>query len=346
MSFWHHAVHECRFPARVGVPKLPFIPAPLRLQAASIAASMTASIAAPIPRPFPSPSTVNPLESVAIVRPQTTAIPLICDSPHSGTAYPGDFRFAVALADLRRCEDTHVEALWADVPAVGGTLIHARFPRSYLDPNRACNDIDVAMLSEPWPEEAKPSAPCVNLGNGLVFSKTTTFQDIYDRRLSVTEVQRRIETCWRPYRRALGDAVQHALGTFGRAWHLNLHSMPSNAYERLGRTSKVPLADVVLGDLHGQSCSPEFTARVAGAFRSRGYSVAVNDPYAGQDLVRQHGRCGSGCDSLQVEINRKLYLDEDTRQPLANFERARHDIGRVLSLIASDIQAALACRPD
>lgn len=289
---------------------------------------------------------MNPFESVAIVRPHTAAIPLICDSPHSGTAYPGDFRFAVDLADLRRCEDTHVEALWADVPAVGGTLIHARFPRSYLDPNRARNDIDGAMLSEPWPEEAKPSAPCMNLGNGLVFSKTTTFKDIYDRRLSVAEVQRRIETCWQPYRRALGDAVRQALDTFGRAWHLNLHSMPSNAYERLGRTSTVPLADVVLGNLHGQSCSPDFTACVAGAFRSQGYSVAVNDPYAGQDLVREHGRSGSGCDSLQVEINRKLYLDEDTRQPLARFTQVREDIGRVLSEIASGLRAELHSQAD
>ena len=285
-------------------------------------------------------------ESVAIVRPHATAIPLVCDSPHSGTAYPGDFRFAVDLADLRRCEDTHVEALWADVPAVGGTLLHARFPRSYLDPNRARNDIDEAMLDEPWPEEVRPSAPCVNLGNGLVFSKTTTFKEIYDRRLSVGEVQRRIDTCWRPYRRALADAVQQATAAFGHAWHLNLHSMPSNAYERLGRTSAVPLADVVLGNLHGQSCSPEFTACVANAFQAQGYSVSVNDPYAGQDLVREHGRPGRGCESLQIEINRRLYLDEDTRMPLPRFGRVREDIGRVLEAIAIHLRAQLGCQPD
>ena len=290
-------------------------------------------------------SILDPFDKVAIERPHGAAIPLVCDSPHSGTAYPGDFRFAVDLADLRRCEDTHVEALWRDVPAVGGTLIHARFPRSYIDANRACNDIDAAMLSEPWPEEVRPSAPCVNLGNGLVFSKTTTFREIYDRRLSVHEVQRRIETCWRPYRRALGDAVQQATATFGRAWHLNLHSMPSNAYERLGRKSSVPLADVVLGDLHGQSCSPRFTACVAAAFRSCGYTVAVNDPYAGQDLVREHGRPGSGCDSLQIEINRRLYLDEDTREPLARFAQVRDDIGRVLEAIANTIRAELGSQP-
>ena len=320
MSFWHHGVRNCRFPGRRGLPKLRF----LRPSCAS---------------------TLNPSESVAIVRPHANAIPLICDSPHSGTAYPADFRHAVDLGDLRRCEDTHVEALWADTPAVGGTLIHARFPRSYIDANRASNDIDVAMLSEPWPGEVQASGPCVKLGNGLVFSKTTTFRDIYDRKLSVAEVQRRIDTCWQPYRRALNDALQHARTAFGRAWHLNLHSMPSNAYERLGRVSDVPLADVVLGDLQGQSCSPGFTACVAGAFRSLGYSVALNDPYAGQDLVRTHGRPGNGCESLQIEINRKLYLDEDTREPLGRFAQVRSDIGRVLEAIATTLRAELGSQP-
>ena len=35
---------------------------------------------------------------------------IVVDSPHSGTAYPGDFDYACPLADLRGAEDTHVEA--------------------------------------------------------------------------------------------------------------------------------------------------------------------------------------------------------------------------------------------
>jgi N-formylglutamate deformylase len=285
---------------------------------------------------------VNPLSQVAVVHPQAEPIALVCDSPHSGTIYPTDFRHAVALSDLRKCEDTHVEALWADAPAVGATLIHARFPRSYIDVNRACNDIDVAMLSGPWPGEARPSQPCIRLGNGLVFSKTTTFTDIYDRRLEAEELQRRIDSCWLPYRTALSEALHGALARFGKVWHLNLHSMPSNAYERLGRVSSVPLADIVLGDLGGTSCSPRFTHCVAEAFRTLGYSVAVNDPYAGQDLIRVHGQPGAGLESLQVEINRKLYLDEDTREPTHRFPRLRVDLGRVLRIVADFIHKELA----
>ena len=284
---------------------------------------------------------MNPRLNLALVLPQTEPIPLVCDSPHSGTTYPDDFGHSVALTDLRKCEDTFVDALWADVPHVGGTLIHAHFPRSYIDPNRACTDIDVAMLSEPWPGHVQASERCLTLGNGLVFSKTTTLADIYDRKLDAAEVQRRIDSCWKPYRHALGTALHHTKATFGWAWHLNLHSMPSNAYERLGRMSATPLADVVMGDLQGHTCSPGFLGCATEAFRARGYRVSINDPYAGQDLIREHGQPGIGCESLQIEINRKLYLDEETRQPNARYARTRDDVGHVLRVIAAFIQAEL-----
>lgn len=293
------------------------------------------------PSRSPCATALKPAPNLATVLPRTTPIALICDSPHSGTAYPDDFRHSVALTDLRKCEDTFVDTLWADVPQVGGTLIHAHFPRSYIDANRACTDIDVAMLSDPWPGRAQPSERCIRLGNGLVFSKTTTLADIYDRKLSAGEVQRRIECCWKPYRSALSEALWDAKCAFGRAWHLNLHSMPSNAYERLGRVSATPLADVVLGDLQGRTCSPGFLSCVADAFRALGYQVSVNDPYAGQDLIREHGQPDTGCESLQIEINRKLYLDEETREPNARYARTQEDVSRVLRGIAAFIQAEL-----
>ena len=287
---------------------------------------------------------LNPHQNFVIVPPVTEPIALVCDSPHSGTAYPADFGYSVAFADLRKCEDTLVDDLWSDVPNVGGTLIHARFPRSYIDVNRACTDIDVAMLSEPWPGEVQASERCVALGNGLVFSKTTTLADIYDRKLGIGEVQRRIDACWTPYRLALSQALDDTKAAFGRVWHLNLHSMPSNAYERLGIVSTTPLADVVIGDLRGRSCSPGLTRCVAEAFRALGYRVSLNDPYAGQDLIRTHGQPDKGCESLQIEINRALYLDEHTREPNARYSRTRDDIRRVLRVIATFVRAELDCQ--
>ena len=286
-----------------------------------------------------------PAAPVQVLHPQTdTALALVCDSPHSGTDYPTDFGYAVATADLRRCEDTHVHWLWDAVSRVGGTLVHATFPRSYIDPNRDEQDIDPAMLADAWPGATTPTARTLELGMGLVPSHTPTHQPIYARRLSAQEVAHRIAHYWRPYRRAVAQALE-AAAPRGPRWHLNLHSMPSNAYERLGRVAPGPLADVVLGDLHGRSCSGAFTQCVAQAFRQRGYSVAINDPYAGQDLLREFGAPSQGHESLQIEINRAIYLDEHTRELLPRASRVREDIADLLHDIAIYIRSACPTHP-
>lgn len=284
------------------------------------------------------------VEPVQVLPPAAPTIALVCDSPHSGTDYPSDFDYSVDSADLRKSEDTHVHWLWGAVPQVGGTLVQATFPRSYIDVNRHTQDIDVRMLADAWPGEVNPSERCLALGNGLVFSHTPTMTPIYTRRLTAREVAHRIDHYWKPYRHALKQALLFAAAADGRRWHLNLHSMPSNAYERLGRQAPGPLADVVLGDLNGRSCSANFIAAVAAAFRQRGYSVAMNDPYSGQDLLREFGHPAQGHESLQIEINRALYLNEQTRALLPSATGLREHIGEVLQDIALFIRSASTAR--
>jgi N-formylglutamate deformylase len=275
---------------------------------------------------------------VHVIEPLVPAIALVCDSPHSGTHYPDDYGYSVDLADLRKSEDTHVQWLWDAVPQVGGTLVYATFPRSYIDVNRHLGDVDVAMLADAWLEPVSPTARSMALGNGLVSSLTTSRQPIYARRLTASEVAQRIDRYWRPYRAALASALANA-GQGGPRWHLNLHSMPSNAYERLGRVAPGPLADVVLGDLNGVSCSTAFVEQVAQAFRHCGYTVSVNDPYAGQDLLRQFGNPQRGHESLQIELNRAIYLNEQTRELLPGATQVRQDIAGVLTDLAAHIRS-------
>src|SRR3546814_4045994 len=69
--------------------------------------------------------------------------------------------------------------------------------------------------------------------------------------------------------------------------------------------------DMVIGDLDGQSCDPAFTAFVAERLRALGYSVAVNDPYKGAEIIRMHGRPAEGRHSLQIEMKRALSRSEE-----------------------------------
>ncbi|HSV47105.1 MAG TPA: N-formylglutamate amidohydrolase [Ramlibacter sp.] len=262
------------------------------------------------------------------------ALPLVCDSPHSGTRYPQDYRHAVERRALRMGEDTHIERLWGHAPELGATLVQAHFPRTYIDPNRSLSDLEPSMIAGRWPGEEQPGARTLALGMGLVWRQTPTRLPIYDRLLSVNEVQRRIDTCWRPYHAALQQACDQAVERWGACWHLNLHSMPSNAYERLGLPGHRKLADFVLGDLKGRSCDPGFRNWVGQVIREHGYQVSINDPYEGQELVRAHGRPAEHRHSLQIEVNRALYMDEATREPHQGFERLRADIASMLVAIA------------
>lgn len=269
------------------------------------------------------------------------AVPLVCDSPHSGTQYPRDFRHSVPLDLLRRCEDTHVASLWSAAPAAGAPLLAARFPRTYIDVNRSLTDLDAELLAEPWPDALQPGEK-TRLGRGLVWRMVDARTPIYDRPLGVAEVRARIENCYVPYHQALTILIDEALARFGAVWHLNLHSMPDDAYERMGMAGDRPLADFVLGDRDGTTCEPVFVALVEEQLRSFGYSVARNDPYKGMDLISRIGRPAQRSHSLQIEIRRPIYMDEATREPHAGFWQVQRDLTRLMGVLAAYVKARSA----
>ena len=275
--------------------------------------------------------------AVTVRMPEGTALPLVLDSPHSGTQYPADFGHKVPLARLRHGEDTHVDALWADAPAHGATLIAADFPRTYIDANRALADLDPAMLAGPWEQPLMPSEKS-RLGVGLVWSRLDAATPMYDRLLTPAEVRGRIERCWKPYHAALQSAIDAAARDFGAVWHLNLHSMPNNAYERLGKTAPHPLADFVLGDRDGTTCEPEFVALIEDTLRAQGYSVARNDPYKGVELIARIGQPAMRRHSLQIEIRRPIYMDEATREPNGGFAELRANLSALTREIAAYVR--------
>lgn len=280
-------------------------------------------------------------EPFTLLAPTAAAVPLVCDSPHSGTSYPSDYDHAVPRALLRRGEDTDVEALWQAVPAVGGTLLAAHFPRTYIDVNRTEDDLDPELLDGPWPTPLNPGEK-TRLGFGLVWRNIAAGRPIYQRPLTVAEVRNRIDSYYRPYHAALSRAIQDTARRFGGVWHLNLHSMPDDAYQRLQIVSPHPLADFVLGDRDGTTCEPGFVDLVESELRGRGYTVARNDPYKGVQLIARIGQPARGRHSLQVEIRRPLYMDEATRERNANFGQVQEDLTSVLRTLAAYVKNAVA----
>lgn len=268
---------------------------------------------------------------LTLTPPAVPALPIVVDSPHSGTDYPPDFGSVLEGLALRQGEDTWVHELWGSAPAHGATLLAAHFPRAYIDPNRSLRDIDAALLDAPWPGPTEPGRK-TELGIGLVW-RLMDGQPIYDRLLGVAEVQERIERCWRPYHAALAAALATAAASQGPRWHLNAHSMPDDSYRRLGLPDK-PLADVVLGNLDGSTCDEATMALIEDALRGAGYSVARNDPFKGVEIIRDSGRPERGWHALQVEVKRSLYMDE-RREKNAGFDRLQRAIDGALAALAA-----------
>jgi N-formylglutamate amidohydrolase len=251
--------------------------------------------------------------------PEGDELPLVFDSPHSGSLYPPDFAFRCEFAALRRAEDAYVDEFYESAPAAGATLIAALFPRSYLDPNRAVDDLDSALIEGSWPVPLRPSVR-TRAGLGLVRRLARPGLAIYDKKLAIAEVLSRIERCHRPYHRILDETSERLYRKFGVVWHINCHSMPAPS----GRLED---ADFILGDRDGTTCAPELTRFVAGVLRRRGYRVYLNEIYKGVEIVRRQGRPAQGRHSLQIEVARRLYMDERSLEKTAGFARLKAGIG-------------------
>jgi N-formylglutamate amidohydrolase len=267
---------------------------------------------------------------------EATLAPVVLDSPHSGSHYPEDFRHAAPIEAVRRVEDALVDELFAQAPYHGAPLLAALFPRSYIDPNRHEADIEPGLLADAWPHDLKPSARSER-GLGLIRSLLRPDLPLYDRRLTSAEVVRRIERYHRPYHAELKRLLDRAAARFGAVWHVNCHSMKAAGRGRASRSS--PRADMVLGDGDGRTCDSDFPQLVRERLEDLGYSVRLNDPFKGAELVHRYSDPVGGRHSLQIEVNRRLYFDAETLRPTEGFAALKADLGRLIATVADYARA-------
>ena len=247
-------------------------------------------------------------EVLIVHGPEHPQQPLVLDSPHSGYQMPSDFRATLPAADLRDGEDCFIDELWMPAIGQGIPLLAAQFPRTYLDPNRHAGDIDLDLLDGGvWPGEHVPSGKA-RIGKALLWRTLDDGRPLYDRRLTVAEVQARIERYHRPYHAALRALLDRSHARFGVVYHLNCHSMNAVSGSMGEGGPGVPRADMVLGDRDGTTCDPAFTDFVRSTLAGFGYEVKVNDPFKGVELVRAYSNPAQGRHSLQLEVNKRLYM--------------------------------------
>jgi len=268
-------------------------------------------------------------EPFRIARPKEQTAPFVFASPHSGRLYPADFvaRSCLTPLALRRSEDAFADELFESAVEWGAPLIAARFPRVFLDVNRAASELDHSMFDDALQVEVGAPSARVAAGLGVIPRIVRDGAEIYRGRLSPADAEERLARLYRPYHAALTGLIDETRARFGVAILVDCHSMPAAA----------SIPDIVLGDRYGASASSALMRHAELALEAFGFSTARNTPYAGGYTTLLYGRREQGVHALQIEVNRTLYLDEARIERLACFAETRARLGKALGkLVAVD----------
>ena len=264
--------------------------------------------------------------------PQKRFSPIVLASPHSGYFYPSDFLKMVRLpiSELRRSEDCFVDELFADGPDIGVPLLSALFPRCLVDVNRSPNELDPKLLKGTLPFYADVESSRVRAGIGVIPRLAASGAEIYSSKLPVFVARERLLRFYFVYHRMLRDILASTRNAFGSVILLDCHSMPST--KRPGSLAIGP--DIVLGNQYGKSCSHGLIEEVERIFCASGYTVERNTPYAGGFVTNFYGKPECGYEVLQIEINRALYMNEQTFCRNRMFSKVKKDMTTLIKKVS------------
>jgi N-formylglutamate amidohydrolase len=131
-----------------------------------------------------------------------------------------------------------------------------------------------------------------------------------------------------PHHEAFRKAVEEELIQTGSALIIDCHSFPSVPlpYE-LDQNPERP--DICIGT-DAFHTPVELSDRLKNEFSEMGYSVELNAPFSGAIVPQQFYQTNAAVKSVMIEVNRGLYMNEETIEKTAAFTNVRRDIASAL----------------
>ena len=240
--------------------------------------------------------------------------------PHSSTSIPEEYLddFVLSGADLteeiRLMTDWYTSGLFAPAVSALGKSVEFPVSRLLVDPERFPDD-DQEMMSK--------------VGMGVLYQKTSHGNPLRaagtDQGLRRTEL---LERFYHPHHQVLTRETEEELTRSGSVLIIDCHSFPSIAlpYE-LSQHSERPSICIGTDKYHTESW---FADDVCREFESKGYSVALNTPFAGALVPLKFYQANRSVRSIMIEVNRSLYMDEATTEKNSKFNKVSSDIREVL----------------
>ena len=233
--------------------------------------------------------------------------PVLLTVPHSGDYYPDIFikNLKLNLNKVRKIEDFQSDKILNFINLNSADIIIAKCSRVVVDLNRSRNAIDDNMFIDKVSNGQIDEKKMISFGLGI-FPKIIFSENIFNNKLPASYAQSILESYYDPFHKTLLNQIDDLLNRFGICYHFDLHTMPSNA---LRNFKKKP--DIVLGNNYGKSSSGELINYMRKNFENHGLIVELNNPYAGGFITRNYGNPSKGTETIQIEINRSLYMNEE-----------------------------------
>ena len=266
-----------------------------------------------------------------LVHPPRGRLPVLLSVPHSGREYP-DWLLDMASGGktaLAALEDPLVDRLvWRAVKRGIGAVI-ARAPRAAIDCNRGEDEVDPAVID--GARRGRVTARARG-GLGIVPARTQQHGFLWRRAITPHQLQERLDQAHRPYHRAIEGQLGLLMDRFGCALLLDCHSMPP---------PPEGIAPIVYGDCRGRTADAWVSAEATAIAKRHGFEAGLNDPFAGGHVVERHSAPARGIHALQLEIDRRCYLDEALKAPGESFDR----IAAFIDDLAVGLGEALLAQP-
>jgi len=233
--------------------------------------------------------------------------PVLITIPHSGDFYPDIFleQIKLDLSKIRKIEDFKSDEIIKFINEDAADILIAKCSRAVLDLNRSRKALDNNMFKEIILHSDPHEKKMLSYGLG-VLPKLIQNDNIFKSKLTTYYGNHILETFYDPFHLSIQTQIEVLLSKFGICYHFDLHSMPQRAVKNM---KKIP--DIVLGDNYRKSCSLELINYIKDQFEKNGLIVSINQPYAGGFITRNYGNPSKGIETMQIEVNRSLYMDED-----------------------------------
>lgn len=236
---------------------------------------------------------------------------MLLSIPHSGRDYPD---WLVALAthgkpSLTPLEDPFVDRLVWRALQRGCAAVISRAPRAAVDCNRAEDELDPSVIE--GVRRGRVSARARG-GLGIVPARTQQHGYLWRRSITPDQLDDRLSQAHRPYHEALDAQLALLLDRFGCALLLDCHSMPP---------PPEGIPPIVFGDCNGRSADAWISTAVLSISERCGFAACLNDPFAGGHIIARHARPAAGVHALQIEIDRRCYMDQRLAKAGVGFDR-------------------------